>query len=104
MLPGDSIEAILPSLKILKDERIEHFYDPNQRSGKEIAMSVGWDGRVAWDIYLFYPPNIDWPDIPPRPVSWMHQISDEWAKNERYHTGDQLIRELDLALKKLIEK
>ena len=104
MLPGDSKEAILPSLKILKDERIEHFYDPKQRSGKEIAMSVGWEGRVAWDIYLFYPQNIKWPDIPPRPVSWMHQISDEWAKNEHYHTGDQLARELDLALKKLIEK
>ena len=103
MLPEDSLEAAIPSIKYLGDKRIQHFYDPNQKSGKEIAMSVGWNGHIAWDIYLFYPPTIAWTDIPPKPVSWMHQVSDEWAKNEHYHTGDDLKRELMLSLKMLLD-
>ena len=102
MLPEDSFEAALPSIKYLNDNRIRHFYDPNQRSGKEVAMSVGWDGKIAWDIYLFYPPKVKWTNIPPTPVSWTHQVSDDWAKNKHYHTGDYLKSELKLSLKKLL--
>jgi len=69
MLPKDSLEAALPAIKYLNDNRIRHFYDPNQRSGKAVAMSVGWDGKIAWDIYLFYPPKVKWTNIPPAPVS-----------------------------------
>jgi len=103
MLPEDSLEAALPSINFLNDKRIQHFYDANMRSGKEIAMSVGWRGKIAWDIYLFYPPNIKWTDTPPKPVRWAHQISDEWAKNEHYHTGDDLKQELTVSLKMLLD-
>ena len=103
MLAEDSLETALSPIKFLSDKRIQHFYDPNQRSGKEIAMSVGWHGHIAWDIYLFYPPTIEWTDNPPKPVSWMHQVSDEWAKNEHFHTGDDLKRELTVSLKMLLE-
>ena len=59
MLPEDSLEAALPSIKFLDDKRIQHFYDPSQKSGKQIATSVGWDDKIAWDIYLFYPPSVE---------------------------------------------
>lgn len=102
MLPEDSLEAALPSIKFLNDCRLQHFYDPNQRSGKAIAISVGWEGKIAWDIYLFYPPNVEWIDIVPEPVSWMHQVSADWAKNEHYHTGDDLKRELTDSVKRFV--
>ncbi|MBT8350465.1 MAG: hypothetical protein KJO26_04430 [Deltaproteobacteria bacterium] len=104
MLPEDSLEAALPTIKLLNDDRIQHFYDPNQISGKEIATSVGWDGHVAWDIYLFYPPTMEWEDVPPKPITWMHQVSDDWAKTKHYHTGDDLKRELTFALESLTVK
>jgi hypothetical protein len=102
MLPEDSLKAALPTIKLLGDKRIQHFYDPEQRSGKEIAMSVGWPGHIAWDIYLFYIPGIEWAEFPPKPVRWMHQVSDEWAKDEHYRTGDDLKYELTKSLKSLL--
>ena len=101
MLPEDSLEAALPTIKILNDRRIQHFYDPEKVSGKAIAMSLGWGGRVAWDIYLFYSPGILWTDRPPKPNRWMHQMSDEWAKNDHYRTGDALKRELSYSVEYL---
>ena len=104
MLPEDSLEAALPSIRFLNDKRIRHYYDPNQLSGREIATSVGWEDKIAWDIYLFYPPKVEWVDFPPEPIRWMHQISDAWAKNDHYHTGDDLKRELSASLKTLLNQ
>ena len=104
MLPEDSLEAALPSIKFLNDKRIRHFYDPNQLSGREIAASVGWEDKIAWDIYLFYPPKVEWVDIPPKPARWMHQVSDEWARNGHYQTGNDLKRELSASLKTLLNQ
>ena len=103
MLPEDSLEAALPTIHLLRDERIQHFYDPNQISGEEIAISVGWAGHVAWDIYLFYAPGSEWKGILPQPSSWMHQVSDAWAKNEHYRTVDDLINELSISMGKLVK-
>ena len=103
MLPEDSLEAALPTVQSLSDNRIQHFYDSNQLSGKEIAMSVGWDDHIAWDIYLFYAPEVEWTDLPPNPNRWMHQVSEEWAKNENYRTGDDLKNELKYSLESLLD-
>jgi hypothetical protein len=104
ILPEDSLKAALPLIKFLNDSRIQHFYDPHQKSGKAVAKSVGWEGKMAWDIYLFYSPDIEWTDIPPKPVCWMHQVSADWARNGHYHTGDELKRELTGSLKMLLGK
>ena len=101
MLPEDSLEAALPSIKYLNDKRIQHFYDPNQRSGKEIAMSVGWEGKIAWDIYLFYLPHVKWAATPPNPVNWMHQLKDEWATKSTFRTGVDLDKELTASMDNL---
>jgi hypothetical protein len=62
------LEAATSSVKFLSDKRIQHYYDQNQIAGKEIANTVGWDGHIAWDIYLFYEPDIIWTDLPPKPT------------------------------------
>jgi len=88
------MEEALPSVKFLNDKRFLHFYDQDQIVGQEIANRMGWDGHVAWDIYLFYEPHADWDKIPPKPTYWMHQLRDSWADRKHFRTGDGLVREL----------
>ena len=101
ILENDSLDATVPSVKALSDDRIKHYYDSHQALGKTIAASVGWPGKVAWDIYLFYGPTVMWAESPPKPESWMHQLSDDWAKNNQYRTGIDLKNELSASLEKL---
>ena len=104
ILEKDNIEAVLPSVKFLCDKRFTHLYDQHQKVGKAIANSVGWTGKVAWDIYLFYKPNAKWTDIPPSPSHWMHQLSDNWATKEKYRTGEDLKKELLVSIENLINQ
>jgi hypothetical protein len=90
MLDNDPIAAALRSVKILSGKKFQHFYDQHQNVGKMIAKIVGWVGKTAWDIYLFYEPYADWTEIAPKPKYWMHQLSDEWAQNDKYRTGRDL--------------
>ncbi len=102
ILDNDSLEAAIPFVNFLSDRRIQHFYDQDQIVGKKIANSVGWTGNIAWDIYLFYAPDVDLTDLPPKPNYWMHQLTDDWAKNDHYRTGNDLKNELLISMEKLL--
>jgi hypothetical protein len=67
-------------------------------------MSVGWDGHVAWDIYLFYAPNVGWNSGPPAPKNWAHQLKDSWADKTHFHRGGDLVKALSDAMKTLLGK
>ena len=101
MLDEDTFDAAIPSARFLNDVRIQHFYDNNKVVGKTIADSVGWTGNVAWDIYLFYAPFIEWTGKPPKPLFWMHQLTADWATKDNYRTGYDLKNELFLSMQKL---
>jgi hypothetical protein len=94
MLPGDSETAAREKAVIFNKPRVHQFWDPNQLSGKAIAKALGYKGRVAWDIYLFYAPGSEWKDHPPEPAGWMHQISEGWADRGHFYTGQDLRRKL----------
>lgn len=102
ILGDDTFDAAIPSVKFLNDVRIKHFYDNNKTVGKIIADSVGWAGNVAWDIYLFYRPFVEWTETPPKPVYWMHQLTDDWATKDKYRTGGELKNELFISMEKLL--
>ena len=102
ILDDDSFDAAMPSVKFLNDRRVQHFYDKNKDVGKIIANNVGWAGNVAWDIYLFYMPFVEWTETPPKPVYWMHQLTDGWATKDKYRTGDGLKNELFISMEKLL--
>lgn len=89
------------SARIFSDPRIHQFYDPDKRSGKAIARSVGCEGRVAWDIYLFYTAGIEWIEDPPVPTAWIHQLNESWADREHFHRGDDLVKELFKTMQRL---
>ena len=55
------------------------FWDPRQLAGKAFAGSLGHGGKVAWDIYLFYPAKSVWRERPPHPEVFMHQLRNSWA-------------------------
>ena len=94
MLPGDSEITAREKSVIFNDTRVQQFWDPDQLSGKAIAEALGYKGRVAWDIYLFYQPGCHWQKHPPQPTAWMHQISENWADRSHFYTGKELGRQL----------
>jgi hypothetical protein len=102
ILEKDTFDAAIPSVKFLSDSRIQHYYDNNKMVGKTIADSVGWVGNVAWDIYLFYKPFVEWTVTPPNPRYWMHQLTDGWATKDKYRTGDDLKNELLISMEKML--
>jgi hypothetical protein len=72
MLPGDSEITAREKAVIFKDTGVHQFWDPEQLSGKTIAEALGYKGSVAWDIYLFYPPESKWREHPPKPEAVRH--------------------------------
>lgn len=103
ILNNDSLEAAIPSLQYLSDKRFKHFYDEHQLVGKAIASSVGRQGHVAWDFYLFYEPQLTWNCMAPNPTYWMHQLKDSWADKKHFHTAHNLLKELLNAMTQLLE-
>ena len=102
ILDKDTFDAAIPSVMFMNDRRIQHFYDKSKTVGRMIGNSVGWAGNVAWDIYLFYRSFAEWVDTPPKPTYWMHQLTSDWAKNDKYRTGADLKRELFVSMEKLL--
>ena len=103
-LSDDSEQTAQKAAAMFKDHRVVHFYDSNQSSGKAIANRLGWAGRVAWDIYLFYEVGVEWANTAPQPAYWMHQLKDRWANKAHFRTGDGLVEELSNAMTKLINR
>lgn len=95
MLPVDNKEAARRSSKLVADQSVSQFYDPSRRAGHAIAASFGAAGRVAWDIYLFYPAGSEWAEAPPVAVDWVHQLGGRsWADSGRHRTGAALVADL----------
>ena len=98
MLPEDTESGAQGSARIIDDPRVRHFRDQARRSGQAIAASLGWKDYVAWDIYLFYEAGSKWLDEPPPPAHFAHQLPRDHA---HFRTGDDLVRELREAMKRL---
>jgi hypothetical protein len=98
MLPEDTEAGAEKSAGIIHDPRVRHFHDPTKHSRQAISASLGWKDHVAWDIYLFYEAGSRWLDGPPAPAHFAHQLPGD---PPHFRTGDDLVRELHEALKRL---
>lgn len=88
MLGTDSRAKAERAAQMIQDPRVEYFHDPERRSGRAVARSLGAEGPIAWDIYLFYPPDVRWEKELPRPADWVHQLwGRDWADADRYRHG-----------------
>jgi hypothetical protein len=66
MLDSDDRASAEAMTSTFADKPIPQFWDGEKLLGKEVSRSLAID-RVAWDIYLFYPPEAEWTDagMPP---------------------------------------
>ncbi len=102
MVKGDSLDAAQAIARSIADPRVRHFFDAEKRAGKAIASGLGGEGKIAWDIYIFFPKGSQWKSCPPAPQFWMHQLTQStWADAAHQHCGDDLVRELDNCMKAL---
>ncbi len=99
MMSGDTYEAAQKAAGKFRDKRAKQFYDPQQLAGRAFAKSLGHGDRVAWDIYLFYPPGALWEALPPQPEAFMHQLRDSWADQHRLFEDAQLRAKLTETMK-----
>ena len=100
----DDLDAARHRAKTIDDPRSRHFHDPNRLAGKAIATVLGGEGKIAWDIYLFFDPASTWTHRPPMPLHYLHQLDPEsvkWADPAHYHTGDDLIDQLNQVMRRL---
>jgi hypothetical protein len=103
MTETDTFESARKAVSKFKDERVRQFYDPNQLAGKAFAGSLGHEGKVAWDVYLFYPIASKWTDLPPRPEVFMHQLRNSWADQNCLFEKDLLRLKLLETMKNLFQ-
>ena len=101
MMSGDSYEAAQKAVGKFKDRRVMQFFDPGKAVGKAFSKSLGHEGEVAWDFYLFYPVHSEWQELPPVPKVFMHQLRDSWADQNRLFEKDMLEIELSKAMQLL---
>jgi hypothetical protein len=103
MLPNDSLEAAIVAARPFTDSRVCHFFDPEKQVGKAVANSLKWEGRIAWDIYLYYAPDQKWTDQPPAPFYYAHQLTNAWANRDHYRVAADLTEELRMSMEKMIQ-
>lgn len=68
-----------PSMKLLQNPNVKHYWNASGAFGRELAKAVGLkrgDELVyAWDVWLIYPPEAVWEGTsPPRPRRLVHQL------------------------------
>jgi len=72
MFPGDA-RARWPA-DLLDDPRVRQWWDEDKRAGQwfgEHPDFGGERGRILWDAYLLFPPEAEWGESGPAPVtSW----------------------------------
>ena len=103
MMGSDTFEAAQKATEKFKDKRVKQFYDQHQLAGKALAKSLGHEGKVAWDIYLFYPVKSLWEELPPPPEAYMHQLPDSWADQRCLFEKNLLRNKLAETVKRLFQ-
>lgn len=60
MFDDDSPATASESGQRFFDSAIPQFWDGQQRLGKDVGRSIGAPDWTAWDVFLFYPPGVEW--------------------------------------------
>ena len=76
---GATSADIAPSMKLLQNPNVKHYWNASGAFGRELAKAVGLkrgDELVyAWDVWLIYGPETVWEGTsPPQPRRLMHQL------------------------------
>lgn len=76
ILRTDDARGARKATAILPDSRVRHYWTEGQEVGESFQAPLGLKGVAAWDVYLVYPPGIEWKGSrPPKPAYYMHQLA-----------------------------
>lgn len=76
---GAEAKDVAPTIKLLQNSRVRHYWNPSGAFGRQLAEAVGFrrgnELVYAWDVWLIYGPEAAWDGaLPPRPQRLMHQL------------------------------
>lgn len=76
---GATDRDVAPSMKLLQNPNVKHYWNASGAFGRELAKAVGLTRGnelvYAWDVWLIYGPEATWEGTsPPRPRRLMHQL------------------------------
>lgn len=75
ILRTDNLRGARKATTILPDPRVRHYWINGQEVGEAFQSPLGMNDGVAWDVYLVYPPGVEWTGTrPPNPSYFMHQL------------------------------
>lgn len=60
MMDSDEVEAAQRTATRIFPGVARQFWDGERKLGFEISKTLGVPDQPAWDIYLFYPPGVEW--------------------------------------------
>jgi len=76
ILRTDDARGARKATTILPDPRVGHYWIDGQEVGEAFQAPLGLKDEPAWDVYLVYPPGIEWKGkSPPKPTYFMHQLA-----------------------------
>jgi hypothetical protein len=74
ILDTDNREAIAGAATILRDSRVEHYWDPKRVMNAWLLDAIQFDVQVRmYDVFLLYDRDAAWDKRLPRPGYWMHE-------------------------------
>ena len=74
ILRTDDVRGARKAMTILQDGRVRHYWVEGQAVGEMFEPALGLK-ETAWDVYLVYPPGVEWKgETPPKPAYFMHQL------------------------------
>jgi hypothetical protein len=82
VLPKDDRDAAQSLANTIDDPRVTLYWNGDQSLGFTMRETLQLTSPIAWDVYLLYPPHVNWQlESPPVPTYWMHQLSIETTPN-----------------------
>ena len=88
VLQEDNRQAAAEAMRLVADNRAEHFWDADKSLGFSLGnvVKLPRERKLAWDVYFAFDAKATWDDLPPEPAAWMHQLGND----ERKLSGEAL--------------
>lgn len=99
ILRTDNLRGARKATTILPDPRVDHYWIGGHEMGEAFRPALGLKEELAWDVYLVYPPGVEWTGArPPKPTYYVHQLHE--LPESRYLNATTLAKQVRSALSK----
>ena len=96
ILDTDSRAAVDKAAPVLKDPRVQHYWDQNSLLNAQLLDAIMFDvGVRMYDIFLLYDRTAKWGERLPRPPYWMHEYR---GAPGPWYDAQEFAKQIDRAL------